>query len=100
MHYPSKILGFLQDGEEINAVIQCAFEPVPWSQLKEEFIVKFILNMNVGEEASLVHPICVVPDFRVENKNGYMMNLPNGQWSKYFSRFVNNGTNSKHNKIK
>ncbi len=50
VHYPSKILGFLQDGEEINAVIQCAIEPVPWSRLKEEFISKFSLNTDVGEE--------------------------------------------------
>ena len=31
VHYPSKILCFLQDREEINAIIQCAIEPVPWS---------------------------------------------------------------------
>ena len=84
VHYPSKILGFLQDGEEINAIIQCEIVPVPWSWLKEEFIAKFSLNMDVGKEeivlmSSLVHPICVVPDFGVENKNGFMMILPKGQ---------------------
>ena len=67
--------------------------------MKEVFIVKFSLNTDVGEEEivpmwSLVHPICVVPDFGVENKNEYMMILPKGQWSGYFARFVNNSRNS------
>ena len=98
VHYPSKILGFIQEGEEINAVIQCAIEPVQWSRLEEEFIVKICLNMDVGKEeivplSSLVHPICVVPNFGLENKNEYMMILPKGQWSGCFARFVNNGNN-------
>ena len=100
MHYPSKILGFLQEGEEINAIIPCAIEPLPWLRLEEEFIVKLRLNTDVGKEeivplSLLVPPIYVVPNFGVENKNEYMMILPKGQsWSGYFARFVNNGNNS------
>ena len=99
MHYPSKNLGFLQDREDFNVIVQCVIDPVPWPRLEEEFIVKFSLNMDVGEEqivpmSSLVHPICVVSDFRVENKNGHVMILPKGQWSDYFARFIKNGINS------
>ncbi len=47
---------------------------------------RFSWNTDVGEEeivpmSSLIHPICVVPDFGVENNNRYMMILPKGQWS-------------------
>jgi hypothetical protein len=83
VHYPSKILGFFQEGEEINAVVQCAIEPVSWSRLEEEFIVKLCLNTDVGKEEIvslllLVHPICVVPNFGLGNKNEYLMILPKG----------------------
>ena len=37
----------------------------------------------------LCHPICVVPDIGGEDANGYMMILPKGQWSQYFTRFYN-----------
>ena len=40
-HYPSKILGFIQDGEDVNAVVQCDNDPVPWLKLEEEYIAKF-----------------------------------------------------------
>ena len=57
------------------------------------------LLLNVGKEeivplSLLVHPICVVPNFGLENKNEYMMIQPKGQWSEYFARFVKNGNNS------
>ena len=79
--------------------IQCAIEPLQWSRLEEEFIVKLCLNTHVGKEemvllSSLVHPICVVPNFGIEEQNEYMMILLKGQWSEYFARFVNNGINS------
>ena len=81
------------------AIIQCAIEPVQWLRLEEEFIVKLRLNTDVGKEeivplSLLVHPICVVPNFGLENKNEYTMILPKGQWSEYFARFVKNGNNS------
>ena len=95
-HYPSKILGFIEDGEDINAVIQCSIHPVAWSTLEDDFITKFTLCTEVGKEeivpiSSLIHPICVVPDFgEQEDSNRFMMILPKGQWSEYFARFVNN----------
>ncbi len=92
-------MGFIQDGEDVNAIVQCAIDPVPWSKLEEEFIAIFCLCTDVGKEeigrmSSLIHPICVVPDYGAENKNRYMMMLPKGQWSDYFARFVDNGRNS------
>ena len=97
-YYPSKILGFIQEGTEINVIIQCAIEPLQWSQLEEDFIVKLRLNTTNGKEemvpmSSLVHPICVVPNFGLENNDEYMMILPKGQWSDYFARFINQGSN-------
>ncbi len=73
VYYPSKFLGFIQEGEEINVIVQCAIEPLQWSRLEEEFIVKLRLNTDVGKEeivllSSLVHPICVVPNFGLEKK--------------------------------
>ena len=35
VHYPSTILGFLQDGKEVNVKVQCAIEPVPWSNWRK-----------------------------------------------------------------
>ena len=62
MHYPSKILGFLQDREDFNVILQCVIDPVPWPRLEEEFIAKFFLCTDVGKEElvpvpSLIHPI-------------------------------------------
>ena len=91
-------MGFIQEGTEINVIIQCAIEPLQWSKLEEEFIVKLRLNTKVRQEelvpmSSLVHPICVVPNFGLENNDEYMMILPKGQWSDYFARFINSVSN-------
>jgi hypothetical protein len=67
-YYPSKILGFIRDDDEVKAVIQCSKEAVPWMELEENFIAPFELNTSTGGEeivpmSSLCHPICVVPDY-------------------------------------
>ena len=94
-YYPSRILGFARSGKgDINAIIQYSIEDVPWDRLEEEFVVPFRLCAERGKEdivplSSLCHPICVVPDIGGEDANGYMMILPKGQWSQYFTRFYN-----------
>jgi hypothetical protein len=67
-YYPSKILGFIRDDNEVKAIIQCSKEAVPWMELEENFIAPFELNTSTGGEeivpmSSLCHPICVVPDY-------------------------------------
>jgi hypothetical protein len=92
--YPSKILGFVEMDKELNAVILCSVESVPWSEIEENFVVRFSLCADEGEEqivplSALSHPICVVPDYGAEtDKNAYLMVLPKGQWAGYFSRFI------------
>ena len=78
----------------MKAVIQCSVKAVPWMDLEDSFIARFELDATLGNEqivpmSSLCHPICVVPDFGAVSQNRYMMILPKGQWSEYFSRFVN-----------
>ena len=84
-HYPSKILGFIEDSKDVNAAVQSSIQPVPWSKLEEEFIANFSLCTEVGKEeivpmSSLIHPICIVPDYGAANKDQYMMILPKEQW--------------------
>ena len=67
-YYPSKILGFIKDDDEVKAVIQCSVDAVPWTELEENFVAPFELNTRPGGEeivpmSSLCHPICVVPDY-------------------------------------
>ncbi len=83
MHYPSKILGFLQSGEDVNAVVQCAIDPVPWSKLEEKIIAKFCLCTDVGKEeivpmSSLIHPVCVVPVMEQRTEIGTYCQRDNG----------------------
>ena len=95
--YPSKILGFMKTGEDsISAIIQYSIEDVPWDRLEENFFVPFSLCTTPNKEdvvpiTSLCHPICVIPDYGAgdQNTDNYMMVLPKGQWSQYFTRFYN-----------
>ena len=95
--YPSKILGFMKSEEDsISAIIQYSIEDVPWDRLEENFFVPFSLCTTPNKEdvvpiTSLCHPICVIPDYGAgdQNTHNYMMVLPKGQWSQYFTRFYN-----------
>ena len=92
--YPSKILGFIDCNDETNAVIQCSIEDVSWATLENEFVVPFHLCCDKGKEeivplSSLCHPVCVVPDFGADENNKYMLILPKGRWSQYFTKFLN-----------
>ena len=92
--YPSKILGFVEHDNDLKVVVLCSVESVPWSELENNFVVRFRLCEDEGEEqliplSALSHPLCVVPDYGAdEDDSQYLMVLPKGQWSDYFSRFV------------
>ena len=97
-YYPSKILGFMkaEDDDSISAIIQYSMEDVSWDQLEENFFVPFRLCTSANKEdivplSSLCHPICVIPDYGGgdQNDDKYMMVLPKGRWSQYFTRFYN-----------
>jgi hypothetical protein len=65
--------------------------PVAWDDLEEQFFVHLKLCSTKGSEqqvplSSLLHPICVVPNYGEED--AYIMILPKGRWSKYFSSFI------------
>jgi hypothetical protein len=97
-YFPSKILGFMkaEDDDSICAIIQYSMEDVPWDQLEENFFVAFRLCTAANKHdivplSSLCHPICVIPDDGRgdQNDDKYMMVLPKGRWSQYFTRFYN-----------
>ena len=94
MFYPSRVLGFTKLGDgSINAIIQYSMEDVTWDRLQKDFVVPFRLCTEASKEnivplTSLCHPICVVPNFGAENLDDYLLILPKGEWSQYFTRFI------------
>lgn len=94
--YPSKILGFVEHDSELKAIVLCSIESVPWSEVEDNFVVKFSVCEDEGEEqliplSALSHPLCIVPNYGAdEDEKKYLMILPKGQWSSYFGRFVQN----------
>ena len=62
-------------------------------------LMQFTLCEDEGEEqiiplSALSHPLCVVPDDGADkDEHKYLMVLPKGQWSGYFSRFVQSHMN-------
>ena len=87
--YPAKILGFVKFDQKTEAVIQCTERPLHWSTLKNKFVVKVSLGTNDDISivavplSSLVHPLCVIPDYRGDGKS-YIVVLPRRNWSRYF----------------
>ena len=66
-------------------------------------MVPFRLFMDASKEdivplTSLCHPICVVPNFGAKNLDDYLLILPKGEWSQYFTRFIHK-TNQMSNSI-
>ena len=93
-YYPSKILGFITMEETVNAIVHCSQESMKWSTVEQNFFVPFVLGSNVEESvtnvpmSALIHPICVIPNYGAQDKNSYMVILPQRYWSKYFSIYV------------
>lgn len=83
-YYPLKILGFIKDNDnEVHAVIQRAVKAVAWEELEEQFIIKFRLCSDAGEEqvvplSALNNPICVIQDYGSNNGEDYLLILPKG----------------------
>lgn len=92
VHYPSKILGFVQTSNGVEAFIQCASRPLNWSNLKQKMFVPF----NLSDEpdsfvtvplTSFVYTLCVIKDYGGGAKN-YIVVLPRGGWGGYFGRDI------------
>ena len=68
IHYPSKILGFLDIEGKREAVIQCSVKPLVWSVVERNFIVKLKLGTDFNILFVTVpievcgHPLCAIPD--------------------------------------
>lgn len=91
-YYASKIIGFIQRENEVQAVIQCSVRPILWSALEEKFICSFDLCSENGQEqivpmSSLSDPLCVIKDYGA-SADKYLLVLPKREWSGYFARFV------------
>lgn len=65
-----------------------------WSTVEQNFFAPFVLGSNFEESvtnvpmSALIHPICVIPNYGADDKNSYMVILPQRYWSKYFSGYV------------
>ena len=88
VHYPSKILGFVQTSDGVEAFIQCAVWPLNWLHLREKMFVP--LNLSDKPESfvtvpltSFVYTLCVIKDYG-GGKNNYIAVLPRGGWGHYF----------------
>lgn len=93
-YYLAKILGFVRFEKTTEAVIQCTKEPEQWSTVKSEFLVKVSLETNNAIStvtvplSSLVHPLCVIPDYGGNGKS-YLVLLPRRIWSRYYGDRIN-----------
>ena len=75
--YPSKIIGFIRQENEVKAVVQCSKRPIPWSSLEEKFICSFDLcSEQIVPMSSLTDPLCVVNDYGAD-ADKYLLVLPN-----------------------
>ena len=92
--YPAKILRLISINGVTEAVIHCAENPINWSDVEENFIVKTILGANVARSivsvpmSALVHPLCALPDYGGVNST-FIIVLPKRNWSRYFGKRIN-----------
>jgi hypothetical protein len=101
-YYPSRILGYVTVNSEVQAVVQCATEPLDWTFVQEKFIVpcqlctNFDVSFQIVPITALNDPLCVVPDYGGKNDNDYLIILPKRYWGQYFTQFINSfGSNFK-----
>jgi hypothetical protein len=68
-YYPAKILGYVTINGFIESIIHCSDKTLNWTEVKEKFIVKTILETTFDSSyvtvpvSPLVHPLCVIPDY-------------------------------------
>ena len=92
-HYPSRLLGFVDIGNGVEAVVQCSKHPVQWDLVEEKFFVRFELCVNFAVSylrvplLSLVYPLCVIEDFGSDD-NMYLIVLPKRRWGRFFGKFI------------
>ncbi len=91
----NRILGFINRDRSADhtAIVQCTERPLDWSQLEKNFLMKVALGVddeiNVVSVpiTSLVHPLCVIPDYGGDG-NSYVVVLPRRNWSRYFGNRI------------
>jgi hypothetical protein len=92
-YYPSKILGFLQVGEDIvEAVVQCSAQLLDWSTIKKDSLLSTSALVHRCTSfvkipmSAIIHPLlCIIPDYCSTDENMFMVVLPKRNWSQYFS---------------
>lgn len=89
VYYPSKILGFVEGGDNgIDAIVQCSQRSLKWESVEKRMFVPFELGVKSESFvtvplSSFVYPLCVIKDYGGE-KNRYLVVLPKRQWGRYF----------------
>ena len=84
-----QILGFIEVGDNQEAVIQCSEKPLEWKTVETKFFVAITIGTDYDISFvmvpidALVHPLCVLPDIG-GNANSYFAILPRRNWSRYF----------------
>jgi len=79
---------------EVEAVVQCSVDSLEWSRVEEEIVIHFRLCTDFEHSymtvsiSMLTHPLWVVPDYGGDDEYRYMVILPRGNWSQYFSSFI------------
>jgi hypothetical protein len=94
-YYASRILGFIKGDRstESEAIVQCTKQPLDWSQVEKNFVMKVVLGTDDKFDVvsvpitALVHPLCVIPDFGGDG-NSYLVVLPRRNWSRYFGNRI------------
>lgn len=87
-YYPSKVLGFVDTANGVEAVIQCSSKPLKWSTVERNMFVSFELGITKTSFVtvplhSFVYPLCVLRDYGGPS-NRYMVVLPRKGWVQYF----------------
>ncbi len=89
-YYPSQLLGFISVNDGSTEIVACTSSTsVTWKKVEDNFFERFKLsddfsnNYVVCSVCAVVHPLCVIPDFRGD-KNAYIVVLLKRNWSRYF----------------
>lgn len=97
LYYPSRVLGFVETLEGVEAVIQCSVRPMKWTTVEKKMLVAFDLG-DKDESfvrvplSSFVHTLCVIRDYGGE-KNKYFVVLPKRGWGCYFGKDIMKSSN-------
>jgi hypothetical protein len=93
-HYPPQILGYVSIDCKQEAAIQCLSKPILWNTVQSKCIVQIKLGMDFNISFvtvpidTLVHPLCVIPDYSEEGCDTFYVVLPRRNWSRYFGETI------------